>query len=90
MHLLGCKRLVSRAATVAGVLALASAFAAPASAADPQAPAPSAEAPLMTPVEPATPDTPAADSAASGETNPCFNGKGSIKEVLDACAAFIA
>jgi hypothetical protein len=44
----------------------------------------------LTPVEPITPDTPPADSGVSLETNPCFTGRGTIKEVLDACATFIA
>lgn len=89
MHLLRRKGWLSRAAMIAGLLALASAFTAPVSAEDPQAPAPSAETPLLIPVEPTTPDNPPVDSAATLETNPCFTGRGSIKEVLDACAAFI-
>ena len=32
----------------------------------------------------------AAPASEAEETNPCFTGKGSIKEVLDACATFIA
>ncbi len=43
----------------------------------------------MTPVEPG-PGTPPANAAANGETNPCFTGNGTIKDVLDACAAYIA
>ena len=39
---------------------------------------------------PASAATPAPASPASVEDNPCFTGKGSIKDVLDACAAFIA
>lgn len=83
------KRLVSRAAAIGGILLLASAFTAPASAEDPQPPSPSAETPVLTPVEPQSADAPAA-AAANGETDPCFTGKGTIKEVLDACAAYIA
>lgn len=48
-------------------------------------PAPEGTAPPSGPVALPTPG-----AQASTETDPCFTGNGSIKEVLDACAAFLA
>jgi tetratricopeptide (TPR) repeat protein len=80
------KPRATRAAFFAGLLAVIG----PALAEDAPAPAPEGDAkgPVLVPVEP--PAGMAPPAAKSGETDPCFSGQGSIKEVLDACAAFIA
>jgi hypothetical protein len=73
-------------------MALAWTFAAPSRAEDAPA-APQAEGtppPALTPVEPPASAGTTTPAATSGETEPCFTGKGSIKEVLDSCAAIIA
>src|SRR3974390_3134803 len=90
MHVLRRNALVSRAAIIAGTLALAAGLAAPALAEDASAPADQAKAPVLTPAEPTTGNTPPPASSAVGEENPCFPGKGSIKDVLDGCTAFLA
>src|SRR4029079_8962635 len=89
MHVLKRRAVAPRAAIIAATLAFAAGLASPVFAEDP-APVDSPKAPVITPAEPATPASPAAGSAASTEENPCFTGKGSIKEVLDGCAAFLA
>ena len=89
MHVLKRRAVAPRAAIIAATLAFAAGLASPAFAEDP-APGDSPKAPVITPAEPATPAAPAAGSAASAEENPCFTGKGSIKDVLDGCAAFLA
>ncbi len=88
MPVFGSKAVTSRAAIVAITLALAASLTTPAFAEDPQAPA-EPKPPVVVPADPAAA---AAEpgSAASVEQNPCFTGKGSIKEVLDGCAAFLA
>lgn len=88
MHVFRQNVMVSRAAIAAGTLALASALSAPVYAEGSETPAASAKAPVLTPAEPK--DSPQAQSSRNVEGNPCFTGKGSIKEVLDGCAAFIA
>ena len=89
MHMLERRAVASRAAIIAATLVLASGLASPVVAEDP-APGNSPKALVITPAEPPTPAAPAAGSAASTEENPCFTGKGSIKDVLDGCAAFLA
>jgi tetratricopeptide (TPR) repeat protein len=80
----------SRTIVLAGALALVSALAPTGAFAEDAAPsAGEPNAPVLVPADP-TP-APAHQAATDGiQSNPCFNGKGSIKEVLDACAAFIA
>jgi len=82
MHVLKRKVAASRAAIIAATLGLAAGLAGPVFAEDP-APGNNPNAPVIAPAEPAPPAAPAAGSAASAEENPCFTGKGSIKDVLD-------
>ena len=89
MHVLKRRAVAPWAAIIAATLAFAAGFASPATAEDP-APGDSPKAPVITPDDPATPAAPGVGSAASAEENPCFTGKGSIKDVLDGCAAFLA
>lgn len=89
MQVLKRKGLSPRAAILAATLALAAGLTGPVLAEDP-ASGDSSKAPVITPADPAPPEAPAAGPAASAEDNPCFTGKGSIKEVLDGCAAFLA
>src|SRR6476469_7303208 len=89
MHVFGLKAVVSRAAIGAATLALGAGLATPVFAEDPQAPADQAKPQVLVPADPAAAAS-SPGSAASVEVNPCFTGKGSIKEVLDACAAFLA
>jgi len=91
MQLSGRNLVLPRVAALAGLMALAWTFTAPSHAEDaPATPqAESAKPPVLTPVEPPQTGETVAPSA-SGETEPCFTGKGSIKEVLDSCAAIIA
>jgi tetratricopeptide (TPR) repeat protein len=90
MHVFGRKAIVSRAAIVAAMLTLAAGLATPVFAEDPQAPADQAKPQVVVPADPAAAAAASPGSAASVEDNPCFTGKGSIKEVLDGCAAFLA
>jgi len=90
MHVFGLKAVVSRAAIGAATLALGAGLATPVFAEDPQAPADQAKPQVLVPADPAAAAAVSPGSAASVEDNPCFTGKGSIKEVLDACAAFLA
>jgi Tfp pilus assembly protein PilF len=89
MQSFGRNLLLPRVAALA--VALAWIFVGPSHAEDaPAAPqAESTKPPVLTPVEPPQVGETVAPSA-SGETEPCFTGKGSIKEVLDSCAAIIA
>ena len=89
MQVLKRKAVAPRAAIIAATLALAAGLAGPVFAED-SAPGDGSKAPVITPAEPTPPAAPAAGSAASTEENPCFTGKGSIKDVLDGCAAFLA
>jgi tetratricopeptide (TPR) repeat protein len=92
MHVFRRKAAVSRAAIVATVLALGAGIGTSVLAADPT-PSDASKAPVISPAEPVAPAgqaTPSAGAAASVEENPCFTGKGSIKDVLDGCAAFLA
>ena len=92
MHRVAYRAMAARlaAALVLGATGLALA----ANAEDAKDGAPAAKAPTITPAEtttgPAGHIGQTTPGEATGETNPCFTGKGSIKEVLDACAAFIA
>jgi tetratricopeptide (TPR) repeat protein len=84
------RNLLPCVAALAGLMAVASIGVVPGHAED--APATpqgeGAQPPIVAPVEPpAGTTTPAANN---GETEPCFTGNGSIKEVLDSCAAIIA
>ena len=89
MHVLKRKAVAPRAAILAATLALAAGLAGPVFAEDP-APADSSKAPVLTPADPSPAAAPPPGSAASAEENPCFTGKGSIKDVLHGCAAFLA
>ena len=90
MHVLKRRAVAPRAAIIAATLALAAGLATPVFAEDPQAPADQAKPPVLIPAEPGRRSGACPGSAASVEDNPCFTGKGSIKEVLDGCAAFLA
>jgi tetratricopeptide (TPR) repeat protein len=60
---------------------------------EPKSPAAEKSAPALVPAEPGEASGNSAGTTVTHtetETNPCFSGKGTIKEVLDACAAFIA
>ena len=87
MHVLKRRAVAPRAAIIAATLALARRRRHSVFAEDP-APVDSPKAPVITPAEPTPPASPAAGSAAEHRGEPCFTGKGSIKEVLDSCAAF--
>ncbi len=84
----------SRLAAIVVAFGLVAAAASPCLAEDQAPKAPPAEkAPSLTPVDPAEAGkTPLGktETHVETETDPCFSGKGSIKDVLDACAAFIA
>src|SRR6476646_4269706 len=90
MLVLRGKLVASRAAIMAATLALGMGLTAPVFAEDAPAPADQTKPPVLVPDSPAAAGTSSPPSAASVEQNPCFTGKGSIKDVLDACAAFIA
>src|SRR5215475_11413659 len=90
MHVFGRRAVVLGAAIIAATLALAASLGGPALAQDPQTPADQAKPQVLVPADPAAAASASPGSAASIEDNPCFNGKGSIKEVLDGCAAFLA
>ena len=87
MQSFGRNFVLPRVAALAGLMALA--WICPSHAEDaPAAPqAEIAQPPALTPVEPQAGETIAPSAT---ETDPCFTGKGSIKEVLDSCAAIIA
>ena len=95
MHFVRRNAPLLRLAVMATVLSVAAGLTPAAKAEEAKQDSAPAKAPVITPVEPqaAAPGpighTTTGDPA-SGETNPCFSGKGTIKEVLDACAAFIA
>ena len=80
MHVFGRKAVVSRAAIVAATLALGAGLATPVFAEDPQAAADQAKPQVLVPADPAAAAAASPGSAASVEDNPCFTGKGSIKE----------
>ena len=84
------RRYAVRTTVLAGALALVAALAPAGAFAEDAAPsAGEPKAPVLVPADP-TP-APTNQAVTDGiQSNPCFNGKGSIKEVLDACAAFIA
>src|SRR6476659_1283019 len=89
MLVLRGKVVTSRAAIMAAILALGMGLTARVFAEDAPAPTNQAKPPVLVPDSPPA-GTSSAPSAASVEQNPCFTGKVSIKDVLDACAAFIA
>src|SRR6478672_11683065 len=90
MLVLKGKAVASRAAIMAVTLALGMGLTAPVFAEDAPAPTDQATPPVLVPDNPAAAGASPPPSAASVEQNPCFTGKGSIKDVLDACAVFIA
>ena len=84
MLVLRGKLVASRAAIMAATLALGMGLTAPVFAEDAPAPTDQAKPPVLVPDSPAAAGTSSPPSAASFEQNPCFTGKGSIKDVLDA------